>query len=316
MHYDIKILSDMAMRLGVVRNTLEKVIRLVEILKFINSHDYLKSRLALKGGTAINLFYDELPRLSVDLDLDYAINDEKDAMLKNREEIKSVLKSYFIREGYSLNKNSRFSYSLDAFVISYAPSGGGSDNIKVEINYSMRGHILEFETRQLVLPIIDDSFSFLTVSKIEIYAGKITALLSRGQIRDLYDTYQMIHQGHLNKHEIMVLKDVVIFYRYIQNDSLAYDSSFADKYTKRAYLRDLLPVLRKKDSFDLEKAKDIVSVFITQLMDYDEKHLSFIQSIKDKDPKFELLFEDNQMILSARRHPMVLWKSIKNKRNT
>lgn len=37
MHYDIKILSDMAIRLGVVRNTLEKVIRLAEILKFINS---------------------------------------------------------------------------------------------------------------------------------------------------------------------------------------------------------------------------------------------------------------------------------------
>lgn len=101
----------------------------------------MKSKLALKGDTAITLFYDKLPLLSVDLDLDNAINDEKDAMLKKREEIKSVLKSYFIREGYSLNTNSRFFYSLDAFVISYMPSGGGSDNIKVEINYSMRSHI-------------------------------------------------------------------------------------------------------------------------------------------------------------------------------
>jgi len=73
MRYDPNVLSRLAVQMGVVRNTLEKVIRLAEILRFINTNDILKGKLALKGGTAINLIYSDLPRLSVDIDLDYTM---------------------------------------------------------------------------------------------------------------------------------------------------------------------------------------------------------------------------------------------------
>ncbi|MDD3842426.1 MAG: nucleotidyl transferase AbiEii/AbiGii toxin family protein [Candidatus Izemoplasmatales bacterium] len=73
MRYDANVLSRLAVQMGVVRNTLEKVIRLAEILRFINTNDILKGKLALKGGTAINLIYSDLPRLSVDIDLDYTM---------------------------------------------------------------------------------------------------------------------------------------------------------------------------------------------------------------------------------------------------
>ena len=50
---------------------LEKVIRLLELLEGSRSHPYLQPRIVLKGGTAINLFVFDLPRLSVDIDLNY-----------------------------------------------------------------------------------------------------------------------------------------------------------------------------------------------------------------------------------------------------
>lgn len=53
--------------------SLEKVLRLNELLEGLRQHPFLKSRLALKGGTALNLFVFDLPRLSVDLDLDYML---------------------------------------------------------------------------------------------------------------------------------------------------------------------------------------------------------------------------------------------------
>ena len=43
---------------------LEKVIRLLELLEGVRSHPFLKSRVALEGGTALNLFLFEAPRLS------------------------------------------------------------------------------------------------------------------------------------------------------------------------------------------------------------------------------------------------------------
>lgn len=311
MRYDPNVLSKLATKLGVVRNTLEKVIRLAEILRFINSQELLMYKLALKGGTAINLLFSDLPRLSVDIDLDYAVNDQKDEMLLCRELIRQALEAYFIAEGYTLSKHSRYSYALDSFVISYTPSGGGSDNIKVEINYAMRSHLLPLEHKILDLGVIEHPFFVLTVSKIEIYAGKINALLSRNQIRDLYDTYQMINCKLLNHEEVKTLKSISLFYRYIQNDTLAFDSNFPQRFTRRSFVRDLLPVIKKGDTFDLGQAIESVSGFIEMITDYDENQNEFIDSIENGAPRFDLLFQDEEMNDLAENHPLTQWKMIK-----
>ncbi len=60
-----------ATTLGFQVAALEKVLRLVELLQAFSEHPVLKDALALKGGTALNLFVFDLPRLSVDIDLNY-----------------------------------------------------------------------------------------------------------------------------------------------------------------------------------------------------------------------------------------------------
>ena len=54
-----------------IRDTIEKVMRLADILVFINEDPITQGKFALKGGTAINLTVFDLPRLSVDIDLDF-----------------------------------------------------------------------------------------------------------------------------------------------------------------------------------------------------------------------------------------------------
>lgn len=314
MIYDPIVLQKHSNQLGVVRNTLEKVIRLSEIIRYINTNQVLKHKLALKGGTAINLLYSDLPRLSVDIDLDFALNLDKDEMQKNRELIKQELEMHFTSEGYVISKHSRYSFALDSFVISYTPSGGGSDNIKVEINFAMRSHLLPLEHKKLDLGILEQPFMVLTVSKIELYAGKINALLSRNQIRDLYDMYQMIKNQLFDLDEINILKNVVLFYRYIQNDRLDFERDFTKKFTKRSYVRDLLPVIKKKDVFNLNEAISIVLEFVDQITDYNSNQHHFIHSIDTDSPRFDYLFQDERMINQATRHPLVQWKILK--RNT
>ena len=68
--YDKTELARRSKDLSVVRDTFEKVLRLCEILKFFDSSELFRNKLALKGGTAINLLFFYLPRLSVDIDLD------------------------------------------------------------------------------------------------------------------------------------------------------------------------------------------------------------------------------------------------------
>jgi predicted nucleotidyltransferase component of viral defense system len=64
-------LLEEATKVGFRPEILEKVWHLLGILDEINRHPFLKERLVLKGGTALNLFMFNLPRLSVDIDLNY-----------------------------------------------------------------------------------------------------------------------------------------------------------------------------------------------------------------------------------------------------
>lgn len=78
MQWDRLTLGRMAKELGFPRDTLEKVCRLADVLKFMESDELLAGGIALKGGTAINLTIFDLPRLSVDIDLDFAQREVRD----------------------------------------------------------------------------------------------------------------------------------------------------------------------------------------------------------------------------------------------
>jgi predicted nucleotidyltransferase component of viral defense system len=148
--YSKQQLTAYASDLGFIRDTLEKVYRLTEILKFIEGDPLLHIGLALKGGTAINLTIFNLPRLSVDIDLDYAHDNSLDDMLKDRSAITDVIGRYMAAEGYAISPKSKNYHSLDSFVYTFINSAGIKDNIKIEINYSMRCHVLPLAARTTV----------------------------------------------------------------------------------------------------------------------------------------------------------------------
>ena len=80
-------LGQAAKELGFVWDTFEKVLRLKEILFFISMDEYLDSHLVLKGGTAINMTIFNLPRLSVDIDMDFIPNLTREEMLDARKKL-------------------------------------------------------------------------------------------------------------------------------------------------------------------------------------------------------------------------------------
>ena len=72
MNYSKQYINEIAQKSGFLANNTEKVIRLLDVLKFIDEElNRISHQLILKGGTAINLIYTNLTRLSVDIDLDY-----------------------------------------------------------------------------------------------------------------------------------------------------------------------------------------------------------------------------------------------------
>ena len=102
---------------------MEKVTRLSDVLEYLNTNPILKETLALKGGTAINLTIFNLPRLSVDIDLDYLINNSREEMLEQRELIYGTIDRYMLSQGYSKNAKTKNPHSLDSWVITLEQVG-------------------------------------------------------------------------------------------------------------------------------------------------------------------------------------------------
>lgn len=80
--------------------TLDKVNRLLDLLEEIQRHPDLKGKLAMYGGTAINLFMLNVPRLSVDIDISYVGALGRDKMLEERPVIERALEEVARSQGY------------------------------------------------------------------------------------------------------------------------------------------------------------------------------------------------------------------------
>ena len=294
---------------GFVRDTFEKVLRLKEILRFLNENDFLREHLLLKGGTAINLTVFNLPRLSVDIDMDYTPNDSREDMLECRAKITDLIKAYMESEGYLLSDASRFSHSLDAFHYNYQNAGGNRDMIKIELNYSLRAHIFEPVYRNILPETFDDGMKIRMVDPMEIFAAKGNALITRAAARDLYDWCNMMSEG-LFEDQRDLFRKCVVFYMTISADTLnkSFDTSAIDTLDFNKIRRDLFPVLNRKDNFQLDERKRLAKDYIERLMALTANEQEYLDKFEQKKYMPELLFEDADIVERVKNHPMALWK--------
>jgi predicted nucleotidyltransferase component of viral defense system len=309
--YDIIYLGKKAQELGFVRDTLEKVTRLADILEYLNTNQLLRESLALKGGTAINLTIFNLPRLSVDIDMDYLINNSREEMLQQRDLINSTIHRYMLSQGYIKNEKTKNPHSLDSWVYDYIGASGNRDNIKIEINYSLRAHILPAEERSIITEHFSSEYRVKTLSPIEIYGSKINALLNRAAARDLYDTRNMIHFGIFDELQETLLRKSVVFYAAISAKEInkTFDTKAISTITKQKIKTDLLPVIKREDEFELEVTKKTVEDYITNLMVLTNDEKEFLDRFENGEYLPELLFKDENTLNRIKDHPMALWKT-------
>lgn len=293
---------------------MKKVLRLVEILDYLNTNPLLKGRLGLKGGTAINLFIFDLPRLSVDIDLDYLFNNSKEEMLQDRERINDTINRYMFTQGYSKHPKTKNHHSLDSWIFNYINGVGNKDNIKIEINYSLRAHILETESKSILNHNFSHDSIIASLSKFEVYASKICALLSRAAARDLYDVYKMVSINLFGDNDRDLLRKCIVFYIAISaNDknsiNKTFDTTIIDSITIRKIKTDLKPVIKTKDDFELVVARKTVKKYIEDLMILTSNEIEFLNKFEAGEYKPELLFDEKGIVDRIKNHPMALWKT-------
>ena len=147
---------------------------------------------ALKGGTAINLFIRNMPRLSVDIDLTFlpvAPRDEslvaiEQALLRIKDRLKIAINGVQITESRPGGAG-----PLTRLVVQL-----GRVQIKIEVTPVLRGCVYAPALRA-VSPLVEDQFGFAEISVVsfaDLYAGKIMAALDRQHPRDLFDVQDLL----------------------------------------------------------------------------------------------------------------------------
>ena len=140
---------------------------------------------ALKGGTAINLFVRDLPRLSVDMDLVYLPLEDRDTALKN---VRAALTRIAADIKQEIPGCDVIAAHVDTESLRIFVSHDGS-RIKIELSPVMRGSVFP-PTFISVKPSVELEFGYAEMSVLtlpDLYAGKLCAALDRQHPRDLFD---------------------------------------------------------------------------------------------------------------------------------
>ena len=177
--------------------TLEKVLRLLDVLQAIAEDRDLKTRVALKGGTALNVFHLRLDRLSVDIDLNYVGAVDRAAMEADRPLVDEALLRLLEAQGYQVRRQPP-GHAGGKWVARYGSALGGGASIEVDLNYMARGPLFGVQTMTST-PLGGVSATGIAVLDLhEVVAGKLVALLDRRAARDLFDARRILETQTLD----------------------------------------------------------------------------------------------------------------------
>jgi predicted nucleotidyltransferase component of viral defense system len=256
---------------------------------------------ALKGGTAINLFYRALPRLSVDIDLLYIPMDDRDTALENIRAALSRISTLIVKTipGSKVQDAHEQSEAL-RLIVSH-----GEVRIKVELSPVIRGTVFP-EERMEVTEEVEKEFGYVEMqvaSLPDLYAGKLCAALDRQHPRDLFDVKFLLENEGLTDN----LRKTFLIFLISHQRPMAELLAPNRKDISEIYVTEFMQMAQVDVPLvELEQAREDLINQINQ--DMTENERNFLLSFKSKTPNWELLEMDNIDII--KNLPSVRWKLI------
>lgn len=288
--------------------TVDKVERLLDLLEEMNSHPDLHGKLAMHGGTAINLFMLNVPRLSVDIDVSYIGAVDRNKMLAERPAVERGIEEVARYLGYDVPPT-KSEHAGRTFMLRYR-GDWGLDNVKVDCVFLNRSPLATPTLRRCA---IRPEAEVLMFSDDELAGGKIKAFFDRVKVRDLYDVTNLgrfletaSEEEELRAHRAML---------YYASLSARFPQPFEGRSERFAGRDDevtsqLVPMLRIVD--DPPTLGQLVSEaegFIRKhILPRTDKEAEYLRRLSEGEYMPELIFPDEGMAEAARRNPAALWK--------
>ena len=253
---------------------------------------------ALKGGTAINLFVRNMPRLSVDVDLTYLPVEGRATSLANIDAAMQRLEKR-IREGLRGARVSSVKLKPENIVSKIFVEADGVQ-IKIEVTPVLRGCVYDPETRS-VSEAVEAAFGFAeiqVVSFADLYAGKLVAALDRQHPRDLFDVRDLLANEGIDD----ALRKAFVVYILSHNRPMAEVLAPTRQDITQEFERGfegMTETLVKLDDL-LQARENLVTALVGKMPG---EHRRFLASFKKGKPEWELLG-----IPHVENLPAVQWK--------
>lgn len=298
---------------------LEKVVILMQLLEDFNKDAFLKERLVLKGGTALNLFYFELPRLSVDIDFNYIGAISRDEMLNERPEITEKIERICQGLGLNLYRNPTV-HAGGKMIWRYPSALGNQGNIEIDLNFMYRVPLLKI-TKKSSVTIAGKKIRNISMLDLhELAAGKLSALVGRSAARDVFDMHALLHHSDL---DIKKLRTLFILYSGMNRKSDIRSRNFSQlNHDAKEFQHRLIPMLNRK----FIKESGSVKAWSETLMEQCQKKLSQFYPLREEEHEFlnrlldqgdlsPALICDEDLAKKALIHPALQWTAFNAKRN-
>ncbi|MBS0358950.1 MAG: nucleotidyl transferase AbiEii/AbiGii toxin family protein [Proteobacteria bacterium] len=292
---------------------LEKVYRLLGLLEIFMAVPFLKERLVLKGGTAINLFCtQQLPRLSLDLDFNYVGSLDRETMRREKPEVERIMLDLCRLQGYELHRNSE-AHAGGKMVLIYSSLLGTKGRLELDINYLYRSPL--WETQWQYSADWPRRVGVVVLDIHELAGGKLHALLDRHAARDLFDTHQLMTKWPLDLAKLRVGFTVYAGMRKLSWEAMSTDKIFFDVKEIR---NKLIPVL-KRSMIPGTRSKDIQAwgeqlvseckIAFQGLLPFNEQEKLFLTHLEEQgEIKPEFLSSDPILCERIKTHPLLKWR--------
>jgi predicted nucleotidyltransferase component of viral defense system len=253
--------------------------RLVHALRAIYTDPFLRDRLYLKGGTALNKLY--LPgtsRLSVDLDFN-AVG-SKEQVLQERTAIGETIAAALEQQDSSYDLTYRGRYDQLTVYARFSPlSGTARQRLKLEVSFIERFAILGRVEHPLVPSPFDQPLTVNTYHLEELTSTKLRALYDRRKGRDIYDLFR-IADLELNQ---AAVRKMVLYYYYRAYKVFHYPTFVSNvelKMAERGFRDDVRALIRHGTELDWETACQQVLARFEFLGDLDDRDQLFLDLAK------------------------------------
>lgn len=295
----------------------EKVIRLILILNSIQEHPFLRDKLVLKGGTALNLFLLKLPRLSVDIDLNYVGQLDRDKMQEERPRVEEALETVCQEEGMTVVRVPG-EHAGGKWRLRYTSVLGGQANLEMDLNYMFREPLWPVQRLNSMTVGSFQALDIPVLSLTETVAGKLAALFGRTKARDVFDTVTIFENQQLDSE--MVRFGFILYGAMNRKDwrTIGVDDIQLEPPELESQLK---PVLRSSsmptDESISEWAESLVNkcrAMVGFLFPFEPSESDFLNTLLDTgDIVPEHLTRDSEFQTIIRNHPLLKWKSQKVK---